>query len=67
MYLLCISQMYVMVLLRIKTLLLSQAKRVTLYLRSSFSMMYPTGPQLNTQGFPEHLGEEVEVGVEEIS
>ena len=48
--------MYVMVLLRIKTLLLSQAKRVTLYLRSSFSMMYPTGPQLNTQGFPELFG-----------
>ena len=33
--------------------LLSRAKRVTLYLRSSFSMMYPQGPQLNTQGFPE--------------
>ena len=26
---------------------------MTLYLRSSFSMMYPQGPQLNTQGFPE--------------
>ena len=33
--------------------LLSRAKRVTLYFRSSFSMMYPQGPQLNTQGFPE--------------
>ena len=32
---------------------LSQVKRVTLYLRLSFSMMYPQGPQLNTQGFPE--------------
>ena len=39
-----------------KNLLLSRVKRVTLYLRSSFSMMYPTGPQLNTQGFPELFG-----------
>ena len=37
-------------------LLLLRAKRVTLYLRSSFFMMCPTGPQLNTQGFPEHFG-----------
>ena len=29
---------------------------MTLYLKSSFSMMYPTGPQLNTQGFPEQFG-----------
>ena len=36
--------------------LLSRAKRMTLYLRSSFSMMYPTGPQLYTQGFPERVG-----------
>ena len=36
--------------------LLSRAKRVTLYLRSSFSMMYPQGPQLYTQGFPELVG-----------
>ena len=36
--------------------LLSRAKRVTLYLRSSFSIMYPTGPQLNTHGFPEQFG-----------
>ena len=26
-------------------------------LRSSFSMIYPQGPQLNTQGFPELFGE----------
>ena len=35
---------------------MSQAKRVTLYLRSSFSMMYPEGPQVYTQGFPELFG-----------
>ena len=35
---------------------LSREKRVTLYLRSSFSMMYPQGPQLYTQGFPELAG-----------
>ena len=29
---------------------------MTLYLRSSFSMMYPTGPQLYTQGFPGRVG-----------
>ena len=33
--------------------LLSRAKRVTLYLRSSFSMMYPEGPQVYTQDFSE--------------
>ena len=33
-----------------------RAKRVTLYLRSSFSMMYSQGPQLYTQGFPELSG-----------
>ena len=36
-----------------KKYLLSRAKQVTLYLRSSFSMMYPQGPQLYTQGYPE--------------
>ena len=36
--------------------LLLGAKRVTLYLRSSFSMMYPQGPQLYTQCFPELAG-----------
>ena len=36
--------------------LLSRAKRVTLYLRSSFSMMYPEGPQVYTQGFSELFG-----------
>merc|ERR1711891_77149 len=36
--------------------LLSRAKRVTLYLRSSFSMMYPEGPQVYTQCFPEKFG-----------
>ena len=35
---------------------LSRAKRVTLYLRSSFSMMYPQGPQHYTQSFPELAG-----------
>ena len=39
-----------------KMVLLSRAKRVTLYLRSSFSMMYPQGPQLYTQCFPELAG-----------
>ena len=29
---------------------------MTLYLRSSFSMMYTQGPQLNTQGFPKLFG-----------
>ena len=29
---------------------------MTLYLRSSFSMMYPQGPQLYTQCFPELFG-----------
>ena len=29
---------------------------MTLYLRSSFSMMDPTGPQVNTQGFTELFG-----------
>ena len=29
---------------------------MTLYLRSSFSMMYPQGPQLYTQCFPELAG-----------
>ena len=43
-------------LLNNSTTFLSRAKRVTLYLRSSFSMMYPTGPQLNTQGFSELFG-----------
>ena len=36
--------------------LLSRAKRVTLYLISSFSMMYPQGPQIYTQCFPELFG-----------
>ena len=35
------------------TQLLLRAKRVTLYLRLSFSMMYPQGPQVYTQGFPQ--------------
>ena len=35
---------------------LSRAKRVTLYLRSSLSMMYPQDPQVYTQGFPELFG-----------
>ena len=29
---------------------------MTSYLRSSFSMMYPQGPQVYTQGFPELFG-----------
>ena len=29
---------------------------MALYLRSSFSMMYPEGPQVYTQGFPERFG-----------
>ena len=29
---------------------------MTLYLRSAFSMMYPQGPQVYTQGFPELAG-----------
>ena len=33
--------------------LLLRAKQVTLYLRSSYSLMYPQGPQVYTQGFPE--------------
>ena len=37
-------------------ILLLRAKLVTLYLRSSFFMMYPQGPQLYTQGFPELFG-----------
>ena len=32
---------------------LSRVKRVTLYLRSLFPMMYPEGPQVYTQCFPE--------------
>ena len=35
---------------------LSRAKRVTLYSRLSFCMMYPQGPQVYTQGFPELFG-----------
>ena len=37
-------------------LLLSRAKRVTLYLRLSFSMIYPEGPQVHTQCFTEKFG-----------
>ena len=44
---------------------MSQVNRVTLYLRSSFSMMYPQGPQLYTQSFPELPGSPWGGGVEE--
>ena len=35
---------------------LLREKQVTLYLRLSFPMMYPQGPELYTQCFPEQFG-----------